>query len=523
MRWTKRLMVGALTASVIGGTWFASSAWTPGVAQTSAMSAEQSESLLDKLPKVPGVGANELDKDILSLVEKMRGARGSLRGSYGKLLVSAKDRGVRGLVHMLNDADANLRWEAVSALGMTEDPFGVVAVRSMLADKTWGVRSEAAIALGKVGDLTDDKALLRELARKDENEAVRKSAMRGLEAMQHRAVTGKASKTSLTEDGETRPDAPMAAPATGQDLDGAMMSDDSAIGLDGTTDVAPTAPGSPAAPASMSGASGATISKPGAMSSGSTMRPARPADVSLMMQGQMPTEASPSVRQSDGTWAPAPRVGIDEVMQTAQKIDAFVDAKIKQVGLEASGQADDGAFLRRAWLDTTGVIPPSTDAADFVIRGGKGKRPGVVDDLLKSDDYLEYWSGVWTTWLIGNANPDSREYTRLRGWFRTALQQNMPYDAMVRHLITTTGPTQEDGAGEYIISFEGNTKDFAARSTRTFLGLPIQCAECHDHKSEQWTQENFYGVVAFLQTIDREEIYEEYEEMGQMRRRYIGS
>lgn len=241
---------------------------------------------------------------------------------------------------------------------------------------------------------------------------------------------------------------------------------------------------------------------------------ARPANISLFPPGTKLSAEGPGKRpRKVAEW-----VSDKEIKASAKRLDDFIYAKIEEAGLEASGQASNGAFLRRIWLDLSGVIPPSEIAREHIKSGVNRAR--VIDNLLKSEEYLDHWSDLWTGWLIGRSNPESREATRLRAWVRAALKDNMPYDVMVRELIATEGPTQEIGAAEYYIRFDLDSNEMTSRTSRTFLGLPLQCAQCHDHKSEPWLQEQFYGVKAFFDSVRRVEINEEGDDGEEV---YIGS
>ncbi len=244
---------------------------------------------------------------------------------------------------------------------------------------------------------------------------------------------------------------------------------------------------------------------------------ARPAAVSLFPPGTKLSAEGPGKKRPRKVeeWVS------DKMIKTSSKrIDDFVYAKIEEAGLEASGQASDGAFLRRIWLDLAGVIPTAEEAEKIVKTGAGGNRARVIDDLLESEEYLDHWASLWTGWLIGRSNPNSREATRLRAWVRDALKDNMPYDVMVRELIATTGPTHEIGAAEYYVRFNLDSNEMTSRTSRTFLGLPLQCAQCHDHKSEPWLQEQFYGVKAFFDSVRRERVEVEDADGNEQ---YVGS
>jgi hypothetical protein len=484
------------------------------------------ESVLEQLPELPKIARKDLPATIVGIVDKVKAASAAMRGDYCKLLASAGKPGISGLVHMLRSEDPNLRWETVSALARAKgSPLAVDAIRAMLRDENWGVRSEAAMALGRAGE-PHDNVILREIAVADDSEAVRKAALRGMETLKHREITGKAPKNALESSTDTRPPAlPSNAPSAGIDASdplmagaaGATVGPSSATSMDATM-----APASGNTAPTEGGGDAATIVKPGggAMSgTRPTRRPitiAMPAEVALL-------PLAPGWGTSQGQQRTSAPVDDAAIKATARKIDEFVYSKIQAVGLEASPRARGGAYLRRVWLDLTGVIPPSTVAAEFSLAGGGADRGEVIDELIGSDEYLDHWADVWTVWLTGRFDSGNNDIMLLRNWFRDQLDKNTPYDEMVRELLTTAGPTHEVGSAQYMMRYDLDAEELAARTSRTFLGLPLQCAQCHDHKSEPWTQEDFYGVVAFFKSIEREQIYEDVERNGKTEKRYIGS
>ncbi|GIX05755.1 MAG: hypothetical protein KatS3mg115_0158 [Candidatus Poribacteria bacterium] len=438
--------------------------------------------LSERLPPLPQVSMESLPRSIRELVEKTAAARPPLRSDYAKLLATAGEDGVRGLVALLRAGDVSLRWEVVSALGRAKDsPLARTAVLATLRDPEWSVRGEAALALGRIGT-AEDLPLLRELAALDESSTVRLAAVRGMEALQRRLATGRVPEETL----QSAAVPPEASPMMGTTTAPPQVSESA----DTTPSMAP-----PTAP---------------------TPQPlARPEEVSLMPGGAFP--ARPQGPDSLGD------VSRETVRRAADRIDAYIDARLRAVGLEASPQASDGEFLRRVWLDLTGTIPPAEVAAEFVLQGGGGKREKLIDELVGSEEYLDHWSGVWLQWLTGTLQ-ETRETARLRAWLRQALAQNMPYDEMVRRLLTAQGPSQEDGAANYFLRYDVNPVELTAWTSRTFLGLPLQCAQCHDHKSEPWKQTQFYSVVAFFESVRQERIEQEVtDENGRTRREYIGS
>ncbi|MCH7663897.1 MAG: IS66 family transposase, partial [Chloroflexi bacterium] len=124
---------------------------------------------------------------------------------------------------------------------------------------------------------------------------------------------------------------------------------------------------------------------------------------------------------------------------------------------------------------------------------------------------LDYWSRLWLNWLIGRDDSDQDRRMGLEMWVRKALARNMPYDQFVAALLTAEGDVRENQAGNYLLRYDLSPIDLTSHASRLFLGLPMQCAQCHDHKTEEWLQEDFYGIAAFFTGMRREEVYEKDE------------
>lgn len=193
------------------------------------------------------------------------------------------------------------------------------------------------------------------------------------------------------------------------------------------------------------------------------------------------------------------------VPSSTKHLDRHIDAVLKQEGLKPSRQTDDAAFLRRIHLDVTGVIPSPEQVLDFVNDGSKNKRSKKIDELLSSKESVDYWTRLWVNWLIGRRDVGDDRRIGLTGWVKDALETNMPYDQFVSELVAADGELQDNPAANYVLRYERSPVFLTSHSSRLFLGLSMQCAECHDHKTEAWLQEDFYGVAAFFTGIRSEE------------------
>ena len=194
-----------------------------------------------------------------------------------------------------------------------------------------------------------------------------------------------------------------------------------------------------------------------------------------------------------------------QVSSSTKHLDRHINAVLKREGIQPSKMSEDTEFLRRVYLDMTGRIPTPEEVLDFLKDGSSTKRQKKIEELLASEDYLDYWTELWVNWLIGRRGDGDSQRLGLRLWVRDALAKNMPYNQFVQELIAADGELRDNGAGNYILRYERSPVSLTSHASRLFLGLPMQCAECHDHKTEVWSQEDFFRVAAFFTGIESEQ------------------
>ena len=199
------------------------------------------------------------------------------------------------------------------------------------------------------------------------------------------------------------------------------------------------------------------------------------------------------------------------ISSSTKHLDRHIDSKLKEQSIKPSKRSKDAEFLRRIHLDLTGKIPTIEEVRAFITDGSKNKREKKINQLIGSEPYLDYWSRLWLNWLIGRDDSDQDRRMGLEMWVRKALARNMPYDRFVAALLTAEGDVRENQAGNYLLRYDLSPIDLTSHASRLFLGLPMQCAQCHDHKTEEWLQEDFYGIAAFFTGMRREEVYEKDE------------
>ncbi len=193
---------------------------------------------------------------------------------------------------------------------------------------------------------------------------------------------------------------------------------------------------------------------------------------------------------------------IRRVSPSTKHLDRHINAVLKIERIQPSDRSKDTEFLRRAYLDITGKIPTPEEVLDFLKDSSENKREKKIEHLLQSEAYINYWTGLWVNWLIGRRDDRDDRRVGLTAWVQDALTKNMPYNQFVQELIAADGELKNNGAGNYIMRYNRSPATLTSHSSRLFLGLPMQCTECHDHKIETWTQENFYGIAAFFAGIE---------------------
>ena len=176
-------------------------------------------------------------------------------------------------------------------------------------------------------------------------------------------------------------------------------------------------------------------------------------------------------------------------------IDEHVLTKLRELNIPPSGRATDAEFLRRAFLDTIGVLPTMDEARAFLADKAADKRGRLIDALLKRPEFVDYWSHRWSDLFLVNGDKlMPQAMWSYYNWIRRHVAANTPWDAMVRDLLTATGSTLEHGGGNFFILNDEPTK-CAETVSVAFLGTSIGCAKCHNHPMEKWTYDQYYAFA----------------------------
>ena len=185
-------------------------------------------------------------------------------------------------------------------------------------------------------------------------------------------------------------------------------------------------------------------------------------------------------------------------------IDEHVFRNLELIGVGSSRLCDDATFLRRVTLDIAGRIPSSTEAREFLLDDDPEKRSKLIDRLLRSPSYADYFANKWTA-LLKNRRDDASDITSnfaFHAWVRDSLLANVPYDQLVRELLAATGTVIANPAVAWYKRVK-EPKQQMEDVAQLFLGVRMQCAQCHHHPFERWSQDDYYGLSAFFTRVGR--------------------
>ena len=185
----------------------------------------------------------------------------------------------------------------------------------------------------------------------------------------------------------------------------------------------------------------------------------------------------------------------------ANFIDTHVHAKLKKLHILPSAGTDDATFLRRASLDIIGRLPTAEESRKFLEDKTQNRRAKLVDTLLKRPEYADYWALKWSDLLrvdrLKLGHEQAYDYYR---WIRERFAANTPFDQFTRQLLTANGPLRENPQAIFYKSI-GKAGDRAAVVSQVFLGMRIECAQCHHHPYDRWGQTDYWGMQAFFTQV----------------------
>jgi hypothetical protein len=219
------------------------------------------------------------------------------------------------------------------------------------------------------------------------------------------------------------------------------------------------------------------------------------ATVMVRYQGQVATFRAPIPLGAPVDRLPPPRNFIDEL----------VFKQLKAIGLPPSDICSDEVFIRRVTLDVAGRLPTPAETEKFLSDTDPQKRDRWIDYLLARTEYADYFARKWTLLLrarIEAYTTEVRGSVGIHQWIREALYRNKPYDEFVTELLTASGELEDNPLVNWWRHIK-DPNDQVESTAQVFLGVRLQCARCHHHPFDQWSQQDYYGLAAFFSRVGR--------------------
>ena len=195
----------------------------------------------------------------------------------------------------------------------------------------------------------------------------------------------------------------------------------------------------------------------------------------------------------------------------ATRVDELLQKELLQTADNLAPASDDATFLRRVSLDITGELPSLKEINQFSADPNPNKRADVVEKLLASEEYGRNWGRYWRDVIMYRRTEDRALIgaNSLEKYLTEQLNTGTGWHKITTDLLTATGNVAEDGRNGLILAQQAETEETAAEVSRIFLGIQIQCAQCHDHPSDKWKREQFHELAAFVPRIRLRPIIED--------------
>lgn len=202
--------------------------------------------------------------------------------------------------------------------------------------------------------------------------------------------------------------------------------------------------------------------------------------------------------------APYPNELPEEVFAGAPRrnlVDDLVLSQLRRLNLAPSPRSDDATFLRRVHLDVTGALPSPEQTRAFLADRSPEKRDRVIEELLASDAYVDYWSYRWSDVFLVNGRRLRPEAVKAYyGFIRGNVAANTPWDEFARRIVTAKGSSVEEGATNFYAVHQ-DPETMAENVSQAFLSLSLNCAKCHDHPLEKWTNDQYYAFANLFSRV----------------------
>lgn len=192
-----------------------------------------------------------------------------------------------------------------------------------------------------------------------------------------------------------------------------------------------------------------------------------------------------------------------DAIDVAAKVDQLIEGELTRAGTAIAPITNDDDFLRRVSLDLSGKSPDPSKVTLFALDFNSGKRTKLIDQMLESDAYAQNWARYWRDVIFSRATNQRALFNirKFEEWMGEKLAANESWDKIATELLTATGDVRENGAVALLFAHEGEASEIAAETSRIFLGIQIQCANCHDHPTDRWKRDHFHQLAAFFPRV----------------------
>ena len=217
------------------------------------------------------------------------------------------------------------------------------------------------------------------------------------------------------------------------------------------------------------------------------------------LSGQIQISTSSNRTKSNASRKTTKSVPRSTILKMSRDIDALVQKQLEQKQEKWNGVVSDETFVRRAYLDIIGRIPTLGETRKFLDSKNKNKRQILIDDLLDSYGYVSRQYNFWADLLRAKSRVRIVPGQPYLDYIKDSLTENKPYDEFVKEMLVAEGPYMQKGNGAvgYYLRDTGMPEDNMSNTIRIFLGTRLECAQCHDHPFDKWTQKQYFEMVAF--------------------------
>jgi hypothetical protein len=200
---------------------------------------------------------------------------------------------------------------------------------------------------------------------------------------------------------------------------------------------------------------------------------------------------------------PFPHTTLTVQRETENFIDRRINQRLTDLRVDAGPIVTDAEFIRRITLDLTGRLATPDQVRSYINDFTEDKKGRLIDSLLSSSDFVDYWTLIYSRWLHLHSLPNETEgMEAMASWIRRSITDSASWAEMTRQLVTETGDSHTNGPTNFC-RMVGDARAHAELVGEVFLGIRLGCANCHDHPLDQWTQDDYHGLAALLARVDR--------------------